>query len=526
MFRERPGTVQMAGSIGAVCSRALALVLAVLLVSGCTAENRVASRPTTEPGTAESAAASPPGTPRRSESNAGVISSSSTLNTPTPDQGPRLSPSRTVPAGRTSTPTSTVPDPYALRTKHDADLATVLTMLTATLQSGNKSGFLAPFAPPLARRVGRWFTNTRAVGVAAASFVRADDYSSGATDAVNSFTRTVVLGVRTPYDDSGSMAGIPYAVGIAIVPKAGRDVLTVSFWQPKYLDDPMNCDCDLSVVRSLTMAVVADSADRDLVVWSSSVARSADSGISWSHAQLAGTGLVAPRGQVIFLADKPFHWFLSVSGPGQRSNMTAGLITALGDYPGTGYSDQSRIVLMLESLDGSVVPNDARGRQYVQDVLTHESTHQLMNRNSTLPGRSENSPPTWVVEGVAVAVETLHRDSLEDPEGRGYAEPNDAKNLDPKWFAAHLTDSMPTKSQLYSSPGPDGSGYYAIAGSVFRYIAREYGYPAMMKVAKAMYARPAQSPFAYFPDPDHPGSYLPAATAKNQWKAWFVDAYE
>jgi len=525
MTGEQPGTVHMVGSIGAVSARALALVLSVLLV-GCTAESRVASKSTTAAGTAQSAAAS---TPRLSGADVGVLPSLpslSTSHTGTPDQGPRLSPSVTIPVGKTSTPTSTLPDPYALRTKHDSDFAALLTVLTATLQSGNKGRFLAPFAPPLARRVGRWFTNTRAVGVDAASFVRSDDYSSGATDALNSFTRTVVLGVRTPYDDSGSMAGIPYAVGVSIVPKAGRDVLTITFWQPKYLDDPMNCDCELSVVRSATMAVVTDSADRDLVFWSGSVVDSADSGISWSRAQLAGTGLVAPRGQVIFLADKPFHWFLSVSGPGQRSNMTAGLITALGDYPGIGYSDQSRIVLMLESLDGSVVPNDARGRQYVEDVLTHESVHQLMNRNSKLPGRSENSPPTWVVEGIAVAVETLHRDSLDDPEGSGYAEPNDPRNVDPTWFAAHLTDAMPTKSQLYSSPGPDGSGYYAIAGSVFRYIAREYGYPEMMRVAKAMYARPAQNPFAYFPDPDHPGSYLPAATAKTRWKAWFVDAYE
>jgi hypothetical protein len=205
--------------------------------------------------------------------------------------------------------------------------------------------------------------------------------------------------------------------------------------------------------------------------------------------------------------------------------VTAGLLDARGRYPGTRYSTQSRIVLTLEAADGSLVPNDATGREYVSDVITHESTHQLMNRNSTLPGRSANSPPTWVVEGIAVAVETLYRDSLGDDADVGYPEPNDPKNIPGNWFADHLTDHMPTQSQLYSSSS-EGAGYYAISGSVFRYIFREYGYVEMMKVAKAMYAKPAQNPFDFFPDPDHPGSDLSATTAKSRWKNWFVDHYE
>jgi hypothetical protein len=47
-----------------------------------------------------------------------------------------------------------------------------------------------------------------------------------------------------------------------------------------------------------------------------------------------------------------------------------------------------------------------------------------------------------------------------------------------------------------------------------------------MRIAKAMYAKPAQSPFDYFPNPDRPGSDLPAAAATNRWKKWFVENYE
>jgi hypothetical protein len=281
----------------------------------------------------------------------------------------------------------------------------------------------------------------------------------------------------------------------------------------------------MSVAHSATTAVVADAADKQLAGWSRTALDAAAGGITWSYRQMRGSGLVAPRGHVIFLADRAFHWFLEKLGPAQTSNMTAGLLDAGGAYPGTRYSAESRIVLMLLADDGSIVPNDAAGREYAADVITHESTHQLMNRNSTLPGRSSNSPPTWVVEGIAVAVETLYRDSLGKSGEVGYPEPNDPKNGSGRWFAEHLGVQMPVQNQLYSSSS-DGAGYYAISGSVFRYIYREYGYVTMMRIAKAMYAKPAQSPFDYFPNPDRPGSDLPAAAATNRWKKWFVENYE
>ncbi|MET3807643.1 hypothetical protein ABIB25_004670 [Nakamurella sp. UYEF19] len=504
-------------------SRPLLVValLGALLVGGCTTV--VAGEAAKAPATA---AASVPSTVSTTDDTVAVAPTSPTTSTTpatTPDQD------RPQSASPTTKPLTTAPtsvSPYDLQVRHDAAFEKLLASLAAGLRSGDRKKFLAPFAPSLNSRVGHWFSNTRALGVAAVKFAPSQDYSSGATDSVSSLTRTLVLGVRTPYDDDDSMPGIVYSVGARITTRAGVDTLTITSWQPKYLGDPMNCDCTLKVVNHNNIAVVADAADGDLVYWSDSALQAADRGISWSSAQLAGTGLVVPKGQVIFLADKPFHWFLSLDGTGQQSNVTAGLVDADGDYPGTRYSDQSRIVLMLQSADGSVVPNDREGRQYATDVITHESTHQLMNRNSSLPSRNENSPPTWVAEGIAVAVETLYRDSLGDSADVDYPEPNDPKNTSSSWYTEHLTDGMPTKAQLYSSSSTDGSGYYAIAGSVFRYLEREDGYLTMMQIAALMYLKPAQTPFDFFPDPDHPGQRLPAATAKSRWKAWFVDNYE
>ncbi|MGV2406658.1 UNVERIFIED_CONTAM: hypothetical protein O8I47_08955, partial [Campylobacter lari] len=138
-----------------------------------------------------------------------------------------------------------------------------------------------------------------------------------------------------------------------------------------------------------------------------------------------------------FLADQPFHWFLGDSGPGEETNVTASLRSALGKDPGSPESGQSRVVVMLLGSDGVVIPNDREGRQYVSDVVAHESTHQLMNRNSSLTVRTDDSPPTWAVEGIAVAVETLHRDARGGPTDDGYPEPYDPSTVGPTWLHDH-----------------------------------------------------------------------------------------
>ena len=444
-----------------------------------------------------------------------------TTPTATPDPPPASTPDPT-PA---STPTTTTAPVKSLATRHDEALAPVLATLAAALLAGDRKKFLAPFGPALAGRVGHWFGNTRAVGVSAARFARVDDFPSGATDSATSFTRTVVLGVRTPYDDDDSLPGVSYGLTAAVSTRAGRPHLTITSFKPKYLDDPMYCDCTLGVVHTDRAVVVADAADPDLAYWMNAALDATRGGIPWSDAQLTGSGLQVPTGQVIFLADKPFRWFIGQDSKPLTSNITAGLLDAGGRDPGSRYSDQSRIVLMLQSADGSIVPNNQRGRQYAADVLTHEATHQLMNRNSELAGRSADSPPTWVSEGIAVAVETLYRDSLGDSGDIGYPEPNDPGNIDPQWFRDHLTDDMPSRAQLYSGSAEDGAGYYALAGSVFRYLNREYGYPTMMKIAAAMYAKPGQTPFAAFPDPERPGHTLALQKAKDRWKQWFTDHY-
>ena len=405
---------------------------------------------------------------------------------------------------------------------HDQLLRPLLTSLGGDLQAGRSAAFLTSFAAGLRPRVGQWFANTTALGVAAVRFAPANEYVSGATDSAHSFSRTVVLGIRTPYDDAGSLPGIPYRMDVTV--GAGTAALTVTGWRPEFLSDPMDCSCKLGVVHTATVAVVYAAADPDLAFWSTAALQAAADSVTWTDQQLTGSGLAVPTGQVIFLADQPFHWFLASSGPPQKSNLTVPLSDALGPDPGGANSDQSRIVVMLQGSDGVIIPNDRPGRQYVSDVVAHETTHQLMNRNSRLPYRTDDSPPTWAAEGIAVAVETLHRNAAGDA-GADYPDPYDPAEIDPTWLRDHLSASMPTRAQVYSASAVDSAGYYALAGSVFLYLQQKYGYVTMMQVAEALYARINQNPMALFPDTGHPGANLTPKQATTAWQAWFTDRY-
>ncbi|SDO55507.1 hypothetical protein SAMN04515671_1314 [Nakamurella panacisegetis] len=486
------------------------VVVAVLFGFGLTS----CTGSSTAPGSS-SATSAPPST---------SIAVTSTSSQPPLSEAPVGSPSAPSSAEPTPTPASSSA-PLTLQSTHDRLFQPLLATLARDLQGGRAPAFLASFAPALRTRVGQWFANATTLGVAAAQFVPADDYSSGATDAAGTFSRTVVLGIRTPYDDAGTLPGIPYRIDVAVSTSKGRSVLTVTGWKPAFLADPLDCGCKLGVVHSATVAVVFAAADPDLAFWSASALRAASDAVTWADQQLAGSGLTPPHGQVIFLADRPFRWFLGANAPPQESNVTVPLSDALGPGQGGSHATQSRIVVMLLGSDHVVVPNDEQGREYVSDVAAHESTHQLMNRNSQLAYRTDDSPPTWGAEGVAVAVEVLHRQALGDAGDIGYPEPYDPADIDPAWLRAHLSDAMPTRSQIYSSSATDSAGYYALSGSVFLYLNQAYGYRTMMQVGAALYAKANQNPFALFPDPSHLGGHLPVAQATANWRAWFTGRY-
>ncbi len=514
----RGSSGRWAGPIGRRARLVSLSVAVAVLVSACTsAVAGEASKAAGAPSSQVSVGDGPQSSERTSTTGtASLPAPTSAAAAPRP---PALGSARQSADARVPVPSAVPPTPAAV---HDREFGGLAGALAAELTKGDRSGFVGHFAPNLRTRVGKWFDNTRGLGVAAATFAPMDDYSSDATDGPNSFTRSLVLGVRTPYDAAESSPGIVYAVAVAVSGITGHHQLLITTWQPRYMGDPMNCNCRLTAARAGATAVVYRADDNDLAKWSKPALDAAAGGITWSHLQMAGSGLIVPKGQVVFLADAPYDWFLPMSRPKQDNNVTVALIDAHGPYPGENYSRESRIVLMLQAANGQIVADGALGKQYASDVLTHESTHQLMSNNSSQPGRT--TPPAWVAEGIAVAVETLYRDSLDDSD-QGYPAPDDLKNVDTEWLAEHLTKPLPTREQLYAGTLTESNYYYALAGSVFRFLSKKYSYVTMMKVAKSMYQQPQRTPFAFVPDPGKPDHYLPAAGVQSAWRAWVTDNY-
>ncbi len=410
----------------------------------------------------------------------------------------------------------------------DRSMQTVVTALASALQSGDRTAFLAPFIAALAHRVGAWFDNSRSLGVSGALFSVVPGQLTGDSTADGSagLTRTVVLGVRTPYDDPASLPGLSYR--ISVIPDGTGWQITR--WDPVFVSDPVNCDCTLEVAADHGIAVVSR-ADSDLADWPTVMLKVAREAVNWSNRQLAGTGLNPLAGHIFFLTDQPYHWYGSPTDPAQTSNITYPLPEAGGPTPGSGVSLESRVVLELASGSGRLLSPYGAGRQYASDVVAHEITHQLLLHNSALQVRSGLAPlATWVVEGAAVAMEVVHRwnQTPDGDPGAGvdYPLPDDLDNVDPAWIAAHLSGPLPTDAQLYQGDTRDRNDWYALCGTVYLYLYQTWGMTEMLAVAHSVYQVDDSTPFQFFPDPDHPGSMLTPTKAEAAWRAWALDRYD
>ena len=488
----------------------IAVLAAALVLSGCTVA--ITGEAATWPGVTV-----PTDRPTTAATTPTMTPPATHATTPAPTRSTTTTPSAASSPPATRTTTTSV-DP---QDADDATADTILAALAIALKSGNAQAFLQPFAATLQGRQRAWFDNTRRLGVSATRFVRSrDDYGSGA-DSATKFTRNVVVGVGTPYDDVGAIPGIIYAATFGKA--AGRWQLTA--WKAAFVEDPMDCACTLDVAKSGNVAVVSAPHD-DLEGWASITLQNTVEGVAWTRQRLGNSGLKSPKGQVVYLADAPFHWFQSLTRPAQESNVTVPQLDATGDRPGETYSGVCRIVVALSDSQGGVVPQNEKGVLYDWDVVTHEAVHQLLQDNSQLD-YSVNSPiETWVVEGIAAAVETLHRRDHPETTAAGYPLPDDPANVDPDWLNAHVTTTLPTREQLYSSSLEERSNWYAVAASVYLYLAATSGFATMMTVARQVYSGNNRTPFLYFPDPKKAGHYLTDVAARKTWLDWFRHTYE
>jgi hypothetical protein len=478
------------------------LLLCALVLAGCTSvADPTIPRPTIAPGSISTT--SIPSTSSVPVAGATITGSSPTGSTGAP------STSRSTP----STPSTPAP---SLSEQHDAVARQSMATAAAALGAGRRAPFLAAFPGPLQHRLANWYANYRALGVAAARFTVIPDAASGTKDTATSFSRSVIVGVRSPYDDPASLPGFTYRVAWALA--KDRTAWQISAFAPQDADDPMNCDCTLQVGHTGQIAVVSRTAD-DLGDWPDLVLGRGVDARAWLVDRLPGSGLRAPAGTVLFLAAQPYPWFLRPGSPGEKSNSTFQLLDAGGAQPGTRLSRESRIVIALSDSAGHLIDAGDVGLRYVSDVTAHEMVHQLFGFND----ETAQPPPAWAIEGVAVGMETLHRRSTDEDDGV-YPQPDDPANIDPGWLRTAVKGPLPTRMQLYQGDVDSRLRWYALSGSVFLYLQATYGTPAMLGIARSMYAA-GRAPWVDFPDPAHPGHTLTEAAAQAAWRAWVQRTY-
>ena len=432
----------------------------------------------------------PPGTSEHSASSA---------STPRSTTSPQTSPS-----GSTDDPA--VADQLA---------TSALTELAADLRSGDKTAFLSSFSDSLHSEVGDWFSNTRALGVSGASFTLMTDRGSETATTVK---RTFTLGVRTPYDNDGTMPSLYYQITLK---RSGQKWMVTAF-APDGVDDPMYCECTMKVDKRGNLAVVHQSGSSSLDAWPGTVLDRATEAAAWDAKNLPGKDLTTPKGHVFFLAEAPYHWFLSPSDSPQENNSTIPLAASNGDY-----SSISRVVLMLRDSANNVLDPDDEASLYVWDVVTHEMVHQLfyMDSMTALNGDYSNTP-TWVQEGIAVAAEVLHRRQHERARDDDFVFPldDDIANISSNWLTEHLDQGPPTTRDLYDGDVRTADNWYAVAGSVFLWVQSQQGSAAMVTATRAAYDG-QDSVFDHIPDVTHPGKMMSAAGAKSAWIAWVKKDY-
>lgn len=421
--------------------------------------------------------------------------------------GPSTSSSATSTRPTTTRPSTT--SAAELRWAHDREAADQSVGLTGYLQNGQKANWVKAFDTKLGGGMGRWFDNARKVGVDRADIQVIDDAKND-SDAATKFTRLFAVGIRTPFDTRNSLASLAYTVTFT----RHGDSWLISEWLPKYIGDPLTCQCTFGVTKSGRSAVVAPAGDDRVGQWPERVLDMAVQSQEWLTGQLDGTELKPSEGHLIYLAPEPSRWFGPLDQPPDEDNWTATL-------PSTSGRTGSRIVLTMTASDGEAYPDTESSRLYLASVVLHEMVHQLMADNVRTPAGGR--PPAWVAEGVAVALQVRWFRANSETEDGSYYLNDDVAFVDPGWLAEHDRGKFPTADQLYRSD--ERSQWYALSGSVFLYLAETYDVATMLTIAAHVYDGDGDDPFAFVPTSEGSKEFLAPAKARKNWQNWLESNY-
>lgn len=403
--------------------------------------------------------------------------------------------------------------------------------LTQDIQTQNEAGFLSLVSPGARPEVRIWWENLQAIGFTTGAILPT---ASGDRVDLNSHgdgTATVLAGVHNALDprDSNGKPDIPserYQIGLHF---AGPGAIgEITSWKPLG-DDPWDQGVRLYVRKAANVVVAGPQADRGLVDETLPIAQAA-AGYDVGLVNQVNSHDLHQLGFVVFVSGNSAvrdRWFSTGPRPaGWPPAFFGGLTVPL---PGPGASADSS-VSGGDVSDGStggarvvITPfeDESGGTSHLETVqLVHQFMLDILaaDDQALAPGGSPPAVPSWAVEGLAVAVQSLYEGNTNPAPGTYSFTPLDdeLKALP----SSYRDGSVPTSQQLFTGPTATEENWNDVAASVYEYIAVTHGINQMLAAATLLWTNQT-SPFGNVLASSSNGNFnfFAAATIESGWRA-------
>lgn len=406
---------------------------------------------------------------------------------------------------------------------------TLFAKLTRDIQNKNESGFLSLVAPAARQAIRSWWANQQAIGFTTGAIIPAGENAGVNVDGSGDGMLTILAGTHNPLDPTGS-DGLPdvpceqYQVGLHFSSPTATGEITS--WQP--LDNaPWDQGIPLYVRKSAQVVVAGDPGDSALVNQTLPLAEAA------AEYDIKVLDHVNPHdlhqsGFIVFVSSKAVTrnaWFRSGPQPtGWSGDAYGGLTFPLQGASGAQGGITSNV--SDDAVGGArviAVPYQQAGETAHAEtaVLVHEFIHDILfPDNSGLYGNS-NPVPAWANEGIAVAMQDLYLEDTDPaPAKYHFGVLTNALQALP---SSYRSGRLPTTHQIYDESEAAGYDWYQVAGSVYEYIAINYGMGQMFAAAVLLTSN-EPTPFGNVLASNHDGNlvFYSPSSIESGWQAWLA----
>lgn len=365
--------------------------------------------------------------------------------------------------------------------------------LTKDIQANDEQAFLGLVAPGARPAVQTWWDNMEAIGFSTGLIMPTNKIDQVSLNSDGNGTATVLAGTHNALDPSvDGKPDIPlekYQIGLHFSSVSAIGQITA--WKPLG-DDPWDQGGKLYVRKDTNVVVAGPAADSAVVDETLPIAQAAaayDVGLI-SHVNPHD---LSQSGFVVFVSSDPAvrgGWFAGTKQPSDWPPAFFGGFTAQLPGPGTSADTAMDVSNVVDDTTGGarvvITPyeDQSGGTQYLE---TTELVQQFMldvlaaSDQAPLPGMAQSPVPSWAVEGVAVAVQSLYEGNTNPtPDNYTFAALN---SVLVKLPASYLTGHLPTTAELYTGSTTTEENWNGVAASVYAYIATKYGMNQMFASA-------------------------------------------